>query len=263
MSRTVTALYDTRAEAEAARQRLGTALDLGSARIIDQASGLDALHMSGEDRHVYAEGIRRGAFVLSAEVRGHEEADKIIRILEEGPSLDLDSRQEMWRRDGWSSQAPLAPSGMAPAHPVGRREPDRGGPRVRSYLRDVPAHEQVGRRPEVERPPVQPVPPVQHARPEVAGPAPTFPAPDYQRPAPVAAAPVAAPMRSGPSQARVIRSAIAGAVAGGVIGGAIPFMLGGRESNVRRDEQQRELGPDRRPTGTIPAFGAGRDTDRR
>lgn len=253
MSRTVTALYDTRAEAEAARQRLGTSLDLGSARIIDQVSGLESIHMSAEDRHVYGEGIRRGAFVLSAEVRGNEEADTIIRILEQSPSLDIDSRQEIWRRDGWSSQAPVAPSGMTP-HPLGMRESDRGGTRIRSYLRDVPPQEPVHVRQEVERRPVQqPIGVTRHSGPDLSGPAPTFAAPDYHRPAPVAP-----PTRSGPSSATVIGSVIAGAVAGGVIGGALPFMLGsGREQPTpRRIEPRPEPTSDHPPVGTtVAAFG--------
>ena len=41
MSRTVTALYDTKAEAEAARQRLSSAVDVDDVKIIDgtQSSG--------------------------------------------------------------------------------------------------------------------------------------------------------------------------------------------------------------------------------
>jgi hypothetical protein len=260
MSRTVTALYDTRAEAEAARQRLGTALDLGSTRIVDQPSQLDKLHISAEARHVYGEGLRRGAFVLSAEVRGHEEADKIIRILEESPSMDLDSRQETWRREGWSSQAPVAPTHPAPAHPMGKREADRGGPRVRSYLRDLPSPEPVVERPHVESHPVhQPRVVPAHARADVQAPAPTFSAPDYQRPAPPAP-----PRQSGPSSAAVVRGVIAGAVAGGVIGGAIPFMLGGRETTARRREPRRDLAAEHRPLeGTVPAFEGVREPYRR
>ncbi len=175
MSRTVTALYDTREEAETARQRLAAEMELGSARIHDQQShgsgegegALNRLPFSQEDRPTYHEGIRRGGFLLTAEVRGHEVADKIIRLLEESASVDLDTRQEQWRSDGWSPEpaAPLkADTGSQEAIPiveeeltVGRREVERGGARVRSYVREVPVHEQVTLREEhvsVERLPV-------------------------------------------------------------------------------------------------------------
>jgi stress response protein YsnF len=190
MSRTVTALYDTRAEAEAARQRLAAEVQLASARIFDQqshASGqsdgsLNRLPLSQEDRSTYHEGIRRGGFLLTAEVTGHEDADKIVRLLEEGTSVDLDRRQEQWRSDGWtpsqagssqarSSQAPSSQAGQRSGGSgseqvipvveeelvVGRREVERGGARVRSYVREVPVHEEVTLREEhvnVERRPM-------------------------------------------------------------------------------------------------------------
>lgn len=183
MSRTVTALYDTRAEAEAARQRLASEVELGSARILDQQShaaggadgSLNRVPLSHEDRSAFHEGIRRGGFLLTAEVTSHEDADKIVRLLEEGPSVDLDRRQEQWRSDGWTPPQPKqkpasqpaarsAGSGSEQVIPVveeelvvGRREVDRGGARVRSYVRDVPVHEQVTLREEhinVERRPL-------------------------------------------------------------------------------------------------------------
>lgn len=201
MSRTVTALYDTRAEAEAARQRLSAAVDVERVKIIDKDSGgsggsgsgsLGNLYMSHEDRHAYGEGIRRGGFLLCAEVDGDENPDEIVRLLDESSSVDLDRRQESWRSEGW---APYAATGQsqsqtqstASSQPqafggqpqttgttgnvveeqripvveeelrVGKREVERGGARVRSYVREVPVHEQVTLREEhvqVERRPV-------------------------------------------------------------------------------------------------------------
>lgn len=175
MSRTVTALYDTRAEAEAARERLAAEVDLGSAHILDQQShaaggkdgSLNRLPLSHEDRSTFHEGIRRGGFLLTADVRGHEDADKIIRLLEESASVDLDRRQEQWRSDGWSASSAAHPNRASVSEEVipvveeelvvGRREVDRGGARVRSYVRDVPVHEEVTLREErvsVERRPL-------------------------------------------------------------------------------------------------------------
>jgi uncharacterized protein (TIGR02271 family) len=195
-------LYDTRAEAEAARQRLSSAVDVESVKIIDKESSgssgssgnpLSGLHMSNDDRHAYHEGIRRGGFLLCAQVDGDEDPGEIIRILEESSSVDFDQRQESWRSEGW---APYSAAGTGAAASgstlqgqsatgmtsgrtdsarsdsvveeeripiveeelkVGKREVTRGGARVRSYIREVPVHEQVTLREEhvqVERRPV-------------------------------------------------------------------------------------------------------------
>jgi uncharacterized protein (TIGR02271 family) len=192
MSRNVTALYDTRAEAEAARQRLSSEVSLDRIKIIDKdggdsGSGLGGLYLSNEDRHAYGEGLRRGGFLLCADVETGEDADKIIRLLEESSSVDMDERQNGWRGEGWSPQAAAGAAGSAATVQgsasasatsqtsgnvvaeehipiveeelrIGKREVERGGARVRSYVREVPVHEQVTLREEhvsVERRPVQ------------------------------------------------------------------------------------------------------------
>ena len=188
MSRTVTALYDTRAEAETARQRLGSAMDVDRVRIIDQQSAssgggsLSNLHMSDEDRHAYGEGIKRGGFLLCAEVESGQDPDRIISILEESSSVDLDERQQSWRSEGWSPHGATGSTGGATTQSqgttgtsgsvveeqhipivqeelrVGKREVARGGARVRSYVRETPVQEEVTLREEhvhIERRPVE------------------------------------------------------------------------------------------------------------
>lgn len=188
MSRTVTALYDTRAEAEAAKQRLSSAVDVESCRIIDrdssdsdqhQGSSLGSLGISGDDRHAYGEGINRGGFLLCAEVDSDEDADEIVRVLEQTSSVDLDDRQNSWRNEGWAPFSGASGFGDRDTDSdrsresgaveeeripiveeqlnVGKREVERGGARVRSYVRETPVHEQVTLRDEnvsVERRPV-------------------------------------------------------------------------------------------------------------
>ena len=185
MSRTVTALYDTTAEAEAARQRLSAAVDVERVRVIDQGSShaLNDYPIASEDRHAYGEGLRRGGALLCAKVDGHEDADRIVRALEETGSVDLDDRQQSWRNEGWmpfttdtagtgttaGTTAGVATTGLGNSVEeqripiveeelrVGKREVERGGARVRSYVREVPVHEQVTLREEhvhVERRPV-------------------------------------------------------------------------------------------------------------
>ena len=252
MSRTVTALYDTRAEAEAARDRLASAVDLGAARIIGHAGELDGIHMSADDRHVYREGIRRGAFVLSAEVLGHEQADKIIRIIEETASFDVDARQEQWRRDGWSTPPMTGgASGHASMPGDGRRETGRGGARVRSYLRETPADFAVEVREQQSTSARRPVEQPLSSHTLQTGGA----AASHAAPAGGHELTSLAPHRSRPSEAVVIGSAIVGAVVGGVIGGVIPFILAEEAHNADRN---RERSPSsRRPHAAHPTASSG------
>jgi uncharacterized protein (TIGR02271 family) len=189
MSRTVTALYDTKAEAEAARQRLSSAVDVDNVKIIDgqsQAGGSDGLggvYLSTDDRRAYGEALRRGGALLCAEVDGDEDSDRIVRALEETSSVDLEERQRGWQQEGWSAEAGAAPAGgsaqgfagtasaaggtrveeeripiVEEELRVGKREIERGGARVRTYVREVPVREEVTLREEhvqVERRPVE------------------------------------------------------------------------------------------------------------
>src|SRR5918993_1167988 len=93
MSRTITAMYDSRAEAEAACQQLKSTIG-ADARIIDKSetssdpsgesrgfwADLKDAFMPDEDRFSYEEGIRRGGFLLFAQVDEHQ-ADQACSIL--------------------------------------------------------------------------------------------------------------------------------------------------------------------------------------
>ena len=224
MSRTITALFDSRSEAEEARTRLTqSSIDADNVRILDQSSSSSSGGSEGgsgggfwasvkeaflpeEDRHAYEEGVRRGGYLLCASV-DENRADEAIRLLEESNSIDFDERQEQWRGDGWPGfQGTQTRQGIAGEQfsggfgdkqetagfagqqaasdftgteqrssaveeeripiveeqlKVGKREYQRGGARVRSYIEEVPVHEQVTLREEhvsVERRPVdQPI----------------------------------------------------------------------------------------------------------
>lgn len=192
MSRTITALYDDRAEAEAARAQLTTAgIDPASVQIASQDVGqtpspsssadehprgffaaLKDMFMPDEDRHAYSEHISRGGYLLSARV-DESRADDVCAVLEDSGAIDFDSRQAEWRESGWVG---AGQAGSVAAHSpdeetgqtipvveeqlrVGRREVDRGGVRVRSYVAETPVEEQIElreERVEVERRPVDP-----------------------------------------------------------------------------------------------------------
>ncbi len=137
MSRTVTAMYDSRSEAEAARSRLTASnIDAERVRIIDKSSSpttgsyssssgstgasggdgqgfwasLKDMFVPDEDRHAYGEGISRGGFLLCAEV-DENEVDEACRLLEESNSVDFDQREQSWRSEGWNGQYSGATTG--------------------------------------------------------------------------------------------------------------------------------------------------------
>jgi hypothetical protein len=130
MSRTITALFDSRADAEAGGERLRQAgVDAGHVAIHDQSShkttgdysthqdrGLWAsiknAFLPDEDRHTYEEGIRRGGFLLTADVDDDKTA-AAVSALEEANSVDLDQRSQQWRSDGWDYAPSTATAGMA------------------------------------------------------------------------------------------------------------------------------------------------------
>lgn len=199
MSRTITAMFDNRSDAEAGQQRLLDAdIDADNVRILDQSSAGDRsgsystqqepgmwasiknAFLPDEDRHAYEEGVRRGGFLLTADV-DEDEVDQAVAALEDANSVDLDERSGQWKSQGWDYPAAAAGVGgtmvsnagaMPAANPegaeerlevveeqlvVGKREVDRGGIRVRSYVTEKPVHEQVRLREEnvnIERRPV-------------------------------------------------------------------------------------------------------------
>src|SRR3954451_6103200 len=118
--RILTAMYDTRSAAEAARDRLvalgipsdgitirgtGAGTTATTAPTADEDKGFLAsladLFAPEEDRHNYAEGLRRGGYLLSAQVPDGLE-DRAIDLLEGSGAVDVDERTESWRQGGWT-----------------------------------------------------------------------------------------------------------------------------------------------------------------
>jgi uncharacterized protein (TIGR02271 family) len=198
--RTITALYDTKGAAETARDGL-VALGVASHQIAIRGTGegaagattgaedggfwasLSDLFMPDEDRSTYAEGMRRGGYLLTTHVPADLE-DQALEVLERSDPVDLDQRAEGWRQEGWtgyqagatSTDAGAATAGAAVSGAgelrrsdlgaggaatttnaageeviqaaeeqlrVGKREVGRGGVRVRSYVTERPVEEQV------------------------------------------------------------------------------------------------------------------------
>lgn len=117
MNRTITAYFDSRADAQSAADRLREAGVLASDIDVHDSSAAGAtgattdedkgfwasladLFMPDEDRYSYSEGIRRGGSVLS--VRADGDFERVSDILEDAGAVDMDTREAEWRSEGWS-----------------------------------------------------------------------------------------------------------------------------------------------------------------
>lgn len=174
MSRTVAALYDSRAEAELARTRLVSEVKARSPRIIgkDTAGAIGGLKISRADADTYREGVRKGGYLLVAEVTGGATPKRIVELLRQsaGPVGDDGEDQEWGDREKGihvalpvegPSQQKREPTSAKPGahfengraqvaepHPIPEPEIVQGGARVRSHTRETVAEELVSLRDE-------------------------------------------------------------------------------------------------------------------
>jgi uncharacterized protein (TIGR02271 family) len=222
-TRMLTAMYDSRTDAEEAIERLvalgvprtncrlveggstsqSSSSTSGSSSSYEQGGrirdpyeakgfwdSLADLFIPDEDRYTYAEGLRRGGYLLSVNVTDAQ-YDKAVDILDDEGTIDIDERTQTWRKEGWSDKdyqsyrkgpsaatagqtdyerttgrktsAQTSTKGQEEAIPiveeqlrVGKREVGGGRVRVRSYVVEQPVQEQVTLRDEkvsVERRP--------------------------------------------------------------------------------------------------------------
>lgn len=181
-TRTLTAMFKTRGEAERAGQALASELGLNRSMIqtspgtgvtdagYDQArpyeekgffASLKTLMLPEEDRYAYAEGMRRGAVLVNVKV-DEGQMSRASDILEHAGAVDLDTQESEWRKSGWTSYDATAHGSMrttAGAAPtagqdetikvveerlvVGKRAVEGGRVRVRSYVIETPVEANV------------------------------------------------------------------------------------------------------------------------
>ncbi|MYM70367.1 hypothetical protein GTP45_26695 [Pseudoduganella sp. FT55W] len=134
MTHTLTAVFETRAEANFASDELVNSgydrdsiqiLDSGSvagtARINDDASILGNIKQmfsqligpDHADRHVYAEALNRGHTVLAVDTATLEEAERAADIIEDFNPIDIDEHETMWRASGWGADVLQSGRGAA------------------------------------------------------------------------------------------------------------------------------------------------------
>ena len=191
--KTITAMFDNYADAVSAQGKIiasgvaasqvslvkgessTTAANTGYDHTSDEHgfwASLKDMFMPEDDRYTYAEGMSRGGTVLTVQTdAAHETA--VMDIVEEHGSVDLDAREDQWRKEGWRGYQPSAtglagapagaPVGMAATKTmaatdnsgtdyipvmeetlrVGKRATESGRVKLRSYVVETPVSEQV------------------------------------------------------------------------------------------------------------------------
>ena len=185
-SQQITAFFDSREDAENAVRRIEgeglssskidivagrdtTATTTTTARDEDRGffEALGDFFMPDEDKQTYAEGLNRGGYLVSVQTTAANR-DRIIDILDDEGTIDMDQRETEWRNEGWDGGAAAlsarSTAGVAPASAygeaavgtddgtievmkenlrIGKRETDHGRVRIRSYVVETPVEEQV------------------------------------------------------------------------------------------------------------------------
>lgn len=123
-TRSLSALFDTRAEADRAVAALleagiadavltgGENQGYGSvtrdASIENRDKGffeqLGDFFFPDEDRYTYAEGLNRGAFLVTVDNIPADQYERALDILDDEGAVDLDAREAEWRSEGWSNE---------------------------------------------------------------------------------------------------------------------------------------------------------------
>jgi len=117
---TLTAFFDSRDDAQDAVDRLvdagipATSIRLvpgnqnpgsATADVHEHKGFLDSLadfFMPDEDRYSYAEGLRRGGYLVTVTGISSALYDRAVDILDDEGAVDFDSREQQWRTEGWT-----------------------------------------------------------------------------------------------------------------------------------------------------------------
>ena len=121
----IVALYDTMADANAAKQALVNAgVDGGSVQVMDKsadsmAGGVDyesgnqgfwgaikSLFVPDEDAHAYSHAIDKGHAMIVVSPNRTSNREQIIHVLEGTNPIDFDSKLEEWRQSGYDYSGP-------------------------------------------------------------------------------------------------------------------------------------------------------------
>jgi hypothetical protein len=116
----LTAFFENRGHAEAARAKLRQAgVPDANLSVSPEVSGQDAEAETGfwaklkdvfgaePDHPRYREGLRRGVVMIVVHVED-ERVGRACGILDEHGAIDMDEREQQWRREGWTGAGPTA-----------------------------------------------------------------------------------------------------------------------------------------------------------
>lgn len=125
-NRSLSALFDTRAEADRAVAALEAAgiADVvltggdnqGYGTVVRDVKGdlstrekgffeqLGDFFFPDEDRYTYAEGLDRGGFLVTVDNIPADKYERALDILDDEGAVDLDAREAEWRNEGWNNE---------------------------------------------------------------------------------------------------------------------------------------------------------------
>ena len=182
MSKTVVGLFPHTEDAQAALRDLETlGIKRNSVQVMEsesRGSVLSALTSAGvpqDDAQIYAEGVRRGSALVVGSVEDNQ-ADQAIAVLDRNNTIDIDKLGSRYRESGYTGYDAAQPAYtgtdlsaerdlnqqitipiVEEEIAVGKREVQRGGARLHTYVTERPVEESITLREEhvtVDRRPV-------------------------------------------------------------------------------------------------------------
>lgn len=116
---TITAFFDDRAEADRVVERIrAEGVSSADVRVIEGSNAgtttsastqehkgfwasLGDLFIPDEDRYSYAEGLSRGGYLVTV-TTADTNRERVLDILDDEGTVDMDARESSWRSEGWS-----------------------------------------------------------------------------------------------------------------------------------------------------------------
>lgn len=165
----IMAYFDTRAEAETARQALlADGIDASAILLLPEEktiyrradtdtaydyrrdeggfwSSMGKFLLPDEDRSVYAEGMSRGGVTMAIDV-AETDYDRVSTIVERYGSVDLDAREAEWRNTGWAGYTADSLTTEDTVTGLGRDDTARLADRDEDVIPIVEERLQVGKR---------------------------------------------------------------------------------------------------------------------
>lgn len=137
--KSVSALFDDRAEAQRAVERLRTSgISEDHIRMVEGSAGgattqrspeedksfwdsLSDFFFPEEDRYAYAEGLSRGGYLVTVSGISAAHYDAALDILDDEGTVDLNKREASWRAEGWGGHEanPYGSGDIAVGHTAG------------------------------------------------------------------------------------------------------------------------------------------------